>query len=229
MRSSCQLIEVPLLYCWWEVQLLTKFCLCQVCRLPPRTAGWAGRATSPWRSSVSRAGVEDSLRPSTSVSTQQHRVSSWVDNLTKIIKFAHRSKSHCLTRICSLLVNYETILGIRLWYKDVRGKPVNFDTRKIRNLQISNISSLSILPLHQLEIFGSEKWAALLPQWVFQEISSWDIFLWNVILLTELWDGQQTRLLRNLTNTERPRFELDNLQSRKRLMIKIYSANKKGK
>ena len=45
----------------------------------------------------------------------------------------------------------------------------------------------------------------------------------------ELWDGEEARLLRNVSQTKRPRFELDNLQSGKRLIIKIYSANKKGK
>ena len=45
---------------------------------------------------------------------------------------------------------------------------------------------------------------------------------------SELWDGEAARLLRNVTR-KRPRFELDNLQSGKRLIIKIYSANKKGK
>ena len=45
---------------------------------------------------------------------------------------------------------------------------------------------------------------------------------------SELWDGGEARLLRNVTR-KRPRFELDNLESGKRLIIKIYSANKKGK
>ena len=47
-------------------------------------------------------------------------------------------------------------------------------------------------------------------------------------MTSELWDGGEARLLRNVTR-KRPRFELDNLQSGKRLIIKIYSANKKGK
>ena len=49
-----------------------------------------------------------------------------------------------------------------------------------------------------------------------------------LFVTSELWDGAEARLLRNVTR-KRPRFELDNLQSGKRLIIKIYSANKKGK
>ena len=49
-----------------------------------------------------------------------------------------------------------------------------------------------------------------------------------MFVTSELWDGAEARLLRNVTR-KRPRFELDNLQSGKRLIIKIYSANKKGK
>ena len=47
-------------------------------------------------------------------------------------------------------------------------------------------------------------------------------------MTSELWDGGEARLVRNVTR-KRPRFDLDNLQSGKRLIIKIYSANKKGK
>ena len=47
-------------------------------------------------------------------------------------------------------------------------------------------------------------------------------------MTSELWDGGEARLLRNVTR-KLPRFDLDNLQSGKRLIIKIYSANKKGK
>ena len=35
--------------------------------------------------------------------------------------------------------------------------------------------------------------------------------------------------MRNVTQAKRARFELDRLESGKRLIIKIYSANKKGK
>jgi len=45
----------------------------------------------------------------------------------------------------------------------------------------------------------------------------------------ELWDGKEKELLRNVTDERRPRFELDSLQAGKRLIIKIYSANKKGR
>ena len=45
----------------------------------------------------------------------------------------------------------------------------------------------------------------------------------------ELWDGADQILLRNVTQAKRARFELDRLESGKRLIIKIYSANKKGK
>ena len=44
----------------------------------------------------------------------------------------------------------------------------------------------------------------------------------------ELWDGKEKELLRNVTEKRRPRFELNRLQPGKRLIIKIYSANKKG-
>ena len=46
---------------------------------------------------------------------------------------------------------------------------------------------------------------------------------------SELWDGADKILLRNVTQAKRARFELDRLESGKRLIIKIYSANKKGK
>ena len=46
---------------------------------------------------------------------------------------------------------------------------------------------------------------------------------------SELWDGADQILLRNVTQAKRARFELDRLESGKRLIIKIYSANKKGK
>jgi len=45
----------------------------------------------------------------------------------------------------------------------------------------------------------------------------------------ELWDGDDHLLIRNLTQKRRARFELDSLQSGRRLIIKIYSANKKGR
>ena len=45
----------------------------------------------------------------------------------------------------------------------------------------------------------------------------------------ELWDSKEKNLLHNVTERRRPRFELRNLQPGKRLIIKIYSANKKGK
>ena len=45
----------------------------------------------------------------------------------------------------------------------------------------------------------------------------------------ELWDGEERHLLRNVSQQKRPKFELSSLQSGKRLIIKIYSANKKGK
>ena len=45
----------------------------------------------------------------------------------------------------------------------------------------------------------------------------------------ELWDGKEKELLRNVTEKRRPRFELNRLQPGKRLIIKIYSADKKGK
>jgi len=45
----------------------------------------------------------------------------------------------------------------------------------------------------------------------------------------ELWDGEDQLLLRNVTEKKRARFELNSLQSGKRLIIKIYSANKKGR
>ena len=47
--------------------------------------------------------------------------------------------------------------------------------------------------------------------------------------LSELWDGEDQILLRNVSQLKRPRFELDSLQSGRRLIIRIYSANKKGK
>ena len=49
------------------------------------------------------------------------------------------------------------------------------------------------------------------------------------VFFLELWDGAQELLLRNVTQAKRARFELDRLESGKRLIIKIYSANKKGK
>ena len=45
----------------------------------------------------------------------------------------------------------------------------------------------------------------------------------------ELWDSKEKDLLRNVTQQRGPRFELKSLQPGKRLIIKIYSANKKGK
>ena len=49
------------------------------------------------------------------------------------------------------------------------------------------------------------------------------------VFFLELWDGANQILLRNVTQAKRARFELDRLESGKRLIIKIYSANKKGK
>ena len=55
-----------------------------------------------------------------------------------------------------------------------------------------------------------------------------DILL-STFSLSELWDGEDQILLRNVSQLKRPRFELDSLQSGRRLIIRIYSANKKGK